>query len=120
MRILQQVKWEQKQFWRNPPAAVFTFVFPLMFLLIFSSLYGDDRIDQLGGIKFVQQYVPAIVAFGLISACYTNLAFTLSLRRSQGILKRNQQAQGRHGNSESYVFQHVLVPQVHHWSRRVQ
>ena len=90
MKVLQQVKWEQKQFWRNPPAAVFTFVFPLMFLLIFSSLYGDDRIDQLGGVKFVQQYVPAIVAFGLISACYTNLAFTLSLRRSQGILKRKR------------------------------
>ena len=90
MKVLKQVKWEQKQFWRNPPAAVFTFVFPLMFLLIFSSLYGNDRIDQLGGIKFVQQYVPAIVAFGLISACYTNLAFTLSLRRSQGILKRKR------------------------------
>ena len=90
MKVLQQIKWEQKQFWRNPAAAVFTFVFPLMFLLIFSSLYGNDRIDQLGGIKFVQQYVPAIIAFGLISACYTNLAFTLSLRRSQGILKRKR------------------------------
>jgi ABC-2 type transport system permease protein len=90
MKILRQVRWEQKQFWRNPPAAVFTFVFPLMFLLIFSALYGDDRIDDLGGVKFVQQYVPAIVAFGLISACYTNLAFTLSLRRSQGILKRKR------------------------------
>ena len=22
MKVLQQVKWEQKQFWRNPPAAV--------------------------------------------------------------------------------------------------
>ena len=63
MKVLQQVKWEQKQFWRNPPAAVFTFVFPLMFLLIFSSLYSSDRIAQLGNIKFVQQYVPAIVAF---------------------------------------------------------
>ena len=90
MMVLRQMKWEQKQFWRNPPAAVFTFVFPLMFLLIFSSLYGNDRVDQLGGIKFVQQYVPAIVAFGLISACYTNLAFTLSLRRAQGILKRKR------------------------------
>jgi ABC-2 type transport system permease protein len=90
VKVLRQAMWEQKQFWRNPPAAVFTFVFPLMFLLIFSALYGDDRIEQLGNVKFVQQYVPAIVAFGLISACYTNLAFTLSLRRSQGILKRKR------------------------------
>lgn len=90
MKVLRQIRWEQKQFWRNPPAAVFTFVFPLMFLLIFSSLYGNDRIEQLGGVKFVQQYVPAIVAFGLVSACYTNLAFTLALRRAQGILKRKR------------------------------
>lgn len=90
MKVWQQVRWEQKQFWRNPPAAVFTFVFPLLFLVIFSALYGDDRIDELGGVKFVQQYVPAIVAFGLISACYTSLAFTLALRRSQGILKRKR------------------------------
>jgi ABC-2 type transport system permease protein len=90
VKVWRQIRWEQKQFWRNPPAAVFTFVFPLMFLVIFSSLYGDDRIDELGGVKFVQQYVPAIVAFGLISACYTSLAFTLALRRSQGILKRKR------------------------------
>lgn len=90
MRLLRQIRWEQRQFWRNPPAAVFTFVFPLMFLLIFSSLYGDDRVEELGGVKFVQQYVPAIVAFGVISACYTNLAFTLALRRAQGILKRKR------------------------------
>ena len=37
---------------------------------------------------FAQFYVPAIVAFGLISASYTNLAFTLSIRRDNGLLKR--------------------------------
>jgi ABC-2 type transport system permease protein len=89
--VLRQVRWEQKQFWRNPPAAVFTFVFPLMFLFIFSVLFGDEHDNYLpGNPKFVQVFVPAIVAFGLISACYTNLAFTLCLRREQGILKRKR------------------------------
>lgn len=32
--------------------------------------------------------MPAIVAFGLISACYTNLGFTLCVRREDGSLKR--------------------------------
>ena len=32
--------------------------------------------------------MPAIIAFGLISACYTNLAFTISVRRDRGVLKR--------------------------------
>ena len=31
--------------------------------------------------RFAQFYVPAIVSFGLISACYTNLAFVVTHRR---------------------------------------
>ena len=86
-----QVKWEQKSYWRNPAAAAFTFAFPLMFLVVFIAINGNDRIDQSGGsVKFAQYYVPAILAFGLISACYTNLAFTVSNRRENGMLKRTR------------------------------
>jgi ABC-2 type transport system permease protein len=85
----RQVGWEQRQFWRNPGSAAFTFAFPLVFLVVFTELNGNDRIHLAGGtVKFAQFYVPAIVAFGLISASYTNLAFTLSIRRDNGILKR--------------------------------
>ncbi len=84
-----QIRWEQKSYWRNPPAAVFTFAFPLLFLVIFTTLNGNARVELPGGVvKFAQYYVPAIVAFGLISACYTNLAFTLCVRRESGLLKR--------------------------------
>ena len=84
-----QVRWEQKSYWRNPAAAVFTFAFPLLFLVIFTAINGNDSVDIQGGsVKFAQYYVPAIVAFGLISACYTNLAFTICIRRENGLLKR--------------------------------
>jgi ABC-2 type transport system permease protein len=84
-----QVRWEQKSYWRNPAAATFTFAFPLVFLVIFIALNGNDTVDVRGGeVKFAQYYVPAIVAFGLISACYTNLAFTVCIRRENGLLKR--------------------------------
>jgi ABC-2 type transport system permease protein len=84
-----QVRWEQKSYWRNPAAAVFTFAFPLVFLVIFTAINGNDTIDLPGGeVKFAQYYVPAIIAFGLISACYTNLAFTICVRRENGLLKR--------------------------------
>lgn len=84
-----QVRWEQKSYWRNPAAASFTFAFPLVFLVIFTALNGNDTVDVHGGeVKFAQYYVPAIVAFGLISACYTNLAFTVCIRRENGLLKR--------------------------------
>lgn len=87
----RQIRWEQKSYWRNPAAAAFTFAFPLLFLVIFSALYGNGTIDVPGGeVKFTQYYVPAIIAFGLISACYTNLAFTVCVRRENGLLKRSR------------------------------
>jgi ABC-2 type transport system permease protein len=88
---VRQTKWEQKMFWRNPAAATFTFAFPLMFLVIFIAINGNDHVHIIGGVvKFAQYYVPAIVSFGLISACYTNLAFTLCIRRENGVLKRTR------------------------------
>lgn len=78
-------------FWRNPASAGFTCVFPLMFLVIFIAINGNDRVRAAHGtVKFAQYYVPAIVAFGIISACYTNLAFLLSIRRQSGVLKRTR------------------------------
>ena len=85
----RQVGWEQRSFWRNPAAASFTFAFPLLFLVVFIALNGNDTVQLPGGtVKFAQFYVPAIVAFGVISACFTNLAFALSIRRDNGLLKR--------------------------------
>jgi ABC-2 type transport system permease protein len=87
--VLSQARWEQKTYWRNPAAAAFTFAFPLLFLVIFIAINGNDRVEIEGGqVRFAQFYVPAIVSFGLISACYTNLAFVVSRRREAGILKR--------------------------------
>jgi ABC-2 type transport system permease protein len=85
---VHQFRYEQKSYWRNPTSAVFTFAFPLLFLVIFASLNSDNRIDSLGGLAYNQYYVPAIMAFGVISATFTSLAMTLTIRRDAGILKR--------------------------------
>ncbi len=85
---LHQLRYEQKSYWRNPPSAFFTFAFPVMFLVIFASLNNGQTIDFMGGLAYNQYFIPGILAFGVISACYTNLAMTLSIRRDAGILKR--------------------------------
>jgi ABC-2 type transport system permease protein len=85
---LRQVPYEQKSYWRNPISAFFTFAFPIMFLVIFASLNTGSTIDFLGGLKYNQYYIPGIIAFGVMSACYTNLATLLAFRRDTGILKR--------------------------------
>lgn len=83
-----QLVQEQKRFWRNPASAVFTFVFPVMFLVIFASLNSNSRIDELGNIRFSQYFVPSIVSFSIFSACFVNLAISLPYRREDGQLKR--------------------------------
>jgi ABC-2 type transport system permease protein len=75
---LEQVRYENKAFWRNPASVFFTFLFPLMFLFIFNGL-------EIGPSQF---YVPSIAAFSIITATYTNLAISVSFLREEGVLKR--------------------------------
>ena len=88
--IAHQVRYEQKSFRRNPAAAFFTGAFPIMFLVIFASLNKGVTLKQYDDLPYNQYYVPAILCFGVIGACYTNLAMTLSIRRHEGQLKRKR------------------------------
>jgi ABC-2 type transport system permease protein len=86
---LRQLRYENLAFWRNPAAAFFTFAFPLMFLVIFNLLFGSRIIGPPGQrITTSTFYVPAIGAFSIIGATFTNLAISLSFSRDLGILKR--------------------------------
>lgn len=88
-RALRQVVYTNKAFWRNPAAAFFTLVFPIMFLVIFSLIFGNQNITVAGVKTTVATfYVPAITAFAVITACYTNIAIGLSFQRDAGVLKR--------------------------------
>ncbi len=82
-----QVRYQNKIFWRTPIAAFFTLVFPLMFLVVFTAVFGNDRIDELG-ITTAQFYAPALAVFAAASATYTNLAVSTAIVRDEGILKR--------------------------------
>lgn len=83
----RQVAFENTAFWRNPAAAFFTFAFPLIFLVLFNLLFGDDP-DFARGMSAPQFYVPAIAAFAIVAAAFTNIAIGMSFSRDQGVLKR--------------------------------
>jgi len=86
---LRQVAFTNRAFWRNPASAFFTFFFPLIFLVIFTTLFGNDP-TRLGDatVTGASFYVPAMAAFGVVSACYTNIAISVTFQRDAGILKR--------------------------------
>ena len=89
---LSQVRYTNKAFWRNPGSAFFTFAFPLMFLVIFTSLLGSGTIEVAPGV-FIKQstyYVAAMSAFAVITASYTNIAISVVFQRDAGILKRTK------------------------------
>ena len=85
----RQVRYANKAFWRNPASAFFTFAFPLMFLVIFTALLGSGTVHLAGRtVKESTYYVAAMAAFAVISACYTNVAMTVTFQRDAGVLKR--------------------------------
>jgi len=86
---VRQIRFTNKAFWRNPAAAFFTFVFPLMFLVIFATLLGSGTV-KVNGLDFNQStyYVASMSVFAIVTACYTNLAISVTFQRDQGILKR--------------------------------
>ena len=86
---IRQIKYENKAFWRNPAAVFFTFIFPLVFLVIFNVLFGSDPLELPEGVTHLSTfYVPGIAALSVVSASYTNVAMRISFSRDQLVLKR--------------------------------
>jgi ABC-2 type transport system permease protein len=88
--VFSQIGYEQRAYWRNRGRGIFTFVFPLMFLVIFASINQHARLSQLGGIPYDDFFVPGILAYGIIGTTFVNMAISTAILRDQGILKRMQ------------------------------
>jgi len=88
--IAWQIRYEQRAYWRNRGRGIFTFVFPLMFLVIFASLNQGAHISSRGGIPYDAFFVPGILAYGVIATTFVNMAISTAILRDQGVLKRMQ------------------------------
>jgi ABC-2 type transport system permease protein len=85
-----QIRYEQRSYWRNRGRGVFTFVFPLMFLVIFASLDKGQHITERGGIPYDDFLVPGILAYSVITTTFVNLAMSTAILRDNGVRKRMQ------------------------------
>lgn len=85
--LLGQTKYQNLVFFRNPTAAFFTLLFPLMIFVVFTLVFGNEYIEELG-VTMAQYFAPAMAVFAAVSASYTNIAVTTAYQRDEGILKR--------------------------------
>jgi ABC-2 type transport system permease protein len=87
--VLSQVRYVNKAYWRNPSSAFFALAYPLMFLVIFTSIFRNSTVQF--GAKSVNEatyYVPSMVALAVITVCFNNVAVAATIQRDSGVLKR--------------------------------
>jgi len=78
-------------FRRNVQSVFFTLALPVLFLVILASIFRNATVKVPGGVmKESVYYVPAIIAFGLIAAAFSNLTVTVVRNRESGIYKRRR------------------------------
>ena len=77
----EQFRFERKLFWRNPSAAFFNFLLPLLLLVLIATAFSTKP-DEL------EVLIPGIAGMGVLATTFTALAFNLTLLRDEGVLKR--------------------------------
>jgi ABC-2 type transport system permease protein len=86
-----QMRYELLMFWRNRQSRFFTIALPVIFLLIFASIWHGDTVAVAGGtIDESVYYVPGIITLGIVSAAFNNLVISVAASRESGIFKRRR------------------------------
>lgn len=84
--VAHQARYEVRAFVRDPTATFFTLALPVVFLLLFVTIFGSETLDS--GVDTSTYYVPGIAALAVVTATFVNLSITLTQQRESGILKR--------------------------------
>jgi len=77
----RQYRLERRMFWRNPSAAFFNFLLPLLFLAAGGAILSGNQHD-------LSKLVPAIAGMSVMSTTFTALAYNIVFLRERGVLKR--------------------------------
>lgn len=89
MNALQKMTWtELKLGLREPIAAFFTLIFPVLILLVFGTIYGNEPVDFFGGRGNVDVSVPGYIGMVIATTGMLSLPISLAIYREMGILRR--------------------------------
>lgn len=87
--ILHEFRYEQKVFWRNPASVFFTAMLPVIFLVIFATIFGGSEIKGMM-VDTTTYYIPAIITLAVVSAALVSLSVNVVIDREAGLLKRGR------------------------------
>lgn len=77
---------ELKSFYRNKQAVVFTFLLPVLLLLLFGAIFTGDV--EGTDVSMKQVFTTGIIASGVMSVSFSSLAISIAIERDDGTLKR--------------------------------
>lgn len=83
--FLRELRTDQRLFWRSREAAFFTFLLPIVLLVLLGSVYGDEEIEGVRGTTYL---LAGLLGYGVVATAFASLAITLVIRRETGVLKR--------------------------------
>lgn len=87
--LAHQTRYELLTFARNRQARFFTVLLPVVFLVIFVSVFGNQLLGP-ERIKASSYYVPGIAALAVLTASFSNLVISITAQRELGVLKRRR------------------------------
>jgi len=91
VKVLLKLAWlEIKLLTREPLTLMFSFLFPILVLVLLGGIFGNERMDEgsFAGIKMVEWYVPSYIALVVASIGTISLPVHLSSYRERGVLRR--------------------------------
>ena len=86
--VLHQWRYDMVGFWRNPQSRFFTVALPIILLVVFVSVFGNNTLKN--GVKASTYYVPGISALAVIASSFFNLVIAITAQRESGVLKRRR------------------------------
>jgi ABC-2 type transport system permease protein len=89
--VLHQARYDVLTLIRNRRARVFTLVMPVVLLVVFAAIWGDQMVGSgVSEATLASYYVPGLTGLAIITACFAGIAMAVAGQREAGILKRRR------------------------------
>lgn len=80
---------ELRSFARERDAVVFGFLYPILMLALFATVFGGEQEGGAGAeVDFAQYFLPGMIATGIMLSSFQTLAIAIAVERDDGSLKR--------------------------------